>query len=88
MEKLREEALALGAVDLRRSTRKFKKYAVYHNGQWIHFGDSRYEDFTVHNDPERRRLYRLRASKIRDSSGDLTYKKRSSPNFWAYHLLW
>ena len=54
----------------------------------IHFGDNRYEDFTMHKDIARRRRYRARSSKIKDKQGRLTYKLKSSPNFWAFNLLW
>ena len=41
-----------------------------------------------HYDKQRRNNYRRRASKIVDKYGNLTYKDKNSPNYWAYHLLW
>jgi hypothetical protein len=64
-----------------------KKYVIYQSKE-IHFGDNRYEDYTMHKDIARRRRYRARASKIKDKQGRLTYKLKSSPNFWAFNLLW
>ena len=77
------------ARDLSYSDRKNEKYMVTtKDNKKIHFGDSRYEDFLSHQDKDRRDRYRKRASKIKDKHGNLTYKDKSSPNFWSYHLLW
>lgn len=80
------------------SKKKNKKYDVEYKGKIISFGDKRYEHYRDnalgyytnlnHNDPERRRNYRARASKIRNSKGELTYLDKNSPNYWAYHYLW
>ena len=37
---------------------------------------------------EQRKSYRARASGIRDKNGNLTYKNKNTPNYWAYHYLW
>lgn len=47
----------------------------------IHFGDSRYEDYTTHQDDDRKRLYLLRTAKQ-------PYKDIRSPSFWSKNLLW
>ena len=74
---------------LTRSSRKHKKWKVRApSGKWVHFGDSRYEDFTQHRDPERRRRYLARATAIRDKSGNLAYKDPEPPNYYAVRLLW
>lgn len=70
------------------SWNKNKKFAVYYGDRWIHFGDSRYDDFTVHRDPVRRASYRKRAARITNAYGEYTYRNKSYANFWAYHLLW
>lgn len=81
------------------SKSKNKKYDVVYNGKTISFGDSRYQHYKDqtglgkfsnldHNDKERRKLYRARASKIVDKQGNLTYLDKNSPNYWAYHYLW
>lgn len=86
---LKAKAKKYGAKDLEVSTRKNKKYVVtLKDGKKINFGDSRYEDFTMHKDPIRRKSYRTRAASIRDKEGRLTYTNKKSPNFWSYHLLW
>ena len=86
---LKQKAIKLGAIDLQPSNRLYKKYYVLlPSGQIIHFGDNRYDDFTTHKDPIRRLRYRARASKIKDKYGRLTFKLRTSPNYWSYNLLW
>jgi len=78
-----------GAKNLDYSNRMNKKYVVtLKNGNKIHFGDNRYEDFLTHKDWKKRIRYRKRASKIKDKKGNLTYKDKNSANFWSYQLLW
>ena len=67
------------------STRKNKKYMIMNDDhKYIHFGDLRYEDATVHNDPVRISKYLMRATKIK---GDWK-KDKYSPNNLAINLLW
>lgn len=84
-------------VTFRLSRKKNKKYDVKYKGKLISFGDKRYQHYfdkigqyshLNHEDKERRRLYRLRASKITDKYGNLTYLNKFSPNYWAYNYLW
>ena len=42
------------------SNRKLKKYMFIHNGKTVHFGDSRYDDFSMTGDEARRRAFRQR----------------------------
>lgn len=70
---------------LYKSFRTGKKYMVLdNNGDWIHFGAMGYEDFTRHQDKERRRRYRARASKIKGK----WKKNKFSPNNLSIHILW
>jgi hypothetical protein len=85
---LRNKAYYLGAQDIINSWRQYKKYAVYYNNKWIHFGDVRYDDYTTHRDSERRANYRSRASRITNKYGEYTYRNKNYANYWAYHLLW
>lgn len=85
---MKTKAIRLGARDLKRSTRKNKKWAVLYDGRWIHFGDTRYEDFTQHKDEERRYRYLKRALNITDKEGNLTAFDPYSPNYWSVNLLW
>lgn len=81
--------------EILKSERKNKKLKVFVK-RWIHFGDTRYQHYKDktgiwseldHNDPERRRRYLARASKIK-SRGKLTAKNKNSPNFWSINILW
>lgn len=85
---LRSKALKLGATDLQPSKRKFKKYVVTYNNKKIHFGDTRYEDYTIHKDPVRRSRYRARHKMIHLKDGTPAYKDKSKPSYWSWHILW
>lgn len=67
-------------VKVFRSTKKNKKYMIYHN-KWIHFGAMGYEDYTKHKDKTRRANYLTRSAGIKDSG-------KYSANQLARHLLW
>ena len=84
------EALAIsyGAEQLRPSWRKGKKWAVLYRGHWVHFGAAGYEDFTQHGDETRRAAYRKRHRAILLADGRPAYRVKTSPSFWAWHLLW
>ena len=82
------KALMFGASNLQPSSRKNKKFVVTYGGEQIHFGDSRYQDYTQHGDKVRRESYLKRAMGIRDKSGRLTYRDKTSANYWAVRILW
>ena len=86
---LRHRAINVyGAKNLEYSHKTNKKYVVtLKNNNKIHFGDTRFEDYLIHKNNDRRNRYRKRASKIKDKDGNFTYKDKNSPNFWSYHLL-
>ena len=82
-----------------RSNRKNKKYAVYTpKGKLINFGElgaQHYKDTAIglyshldHNDPERRRLYRARHSKIMLKTGKPAYLDPEQAAFYSYRFLW
>ena len=86
-------------MEFKKSTRKNKKYMVMYNNKWIHFWDSRHEQFEDstplklysylnHNDPIRRKSYLSRAKGIKDKHGNLTYLNKESPNHYALRFLW
>jgi len=88
MEKLRKKAISLGATDLRKSTKKNKKWDVLYKGKWVSFGHPSYEDYTQHRDKKRRDRYRARHSKIKLKDGRLAYKVKGSPSYFSYWILW
>lgn len=75
-----------------KSKAKNKKFSVYvmkdGKKKLIHFGDTRYEDFTQHKDKERRKSYLKRAKGIKNKKGELTYKDKNTANYWSVKLLW
>ena len=82
-----------------KSTRKNKKYMVYYNNKWIHFGDSRMEHFRDstglnlyshlnHLEPIRQKSYLARAKGIKNKEGKLTYLDKNSPNYYSIRFLW
>ena len=54
------------------------------SNKYIHFGDSRFEDYTKHQDNERRKRYLDRATKIKGNWKQDKY----SPNLLSQNLLW
>jgi hypothetical protein len=69
-------------ITVYRSNKPKKKYMVIDdNEKWIHFGLLPYEDYTKHNDEERRNKFLKRNKKWED-------KPIYSPAFLSYHLLW
>jgi hypothetical protein len=72
---------------------KNKKFSVYVKGdngkkKLIHFGDSRFEDFTQHKDKKRQEYYLARTKGIRDKDGNLTYNNKNTANYWSRTYLW
>ena len=73
----------------KKSNRKNKKFQIKTpNGKIVHYGDSRYEDFTEHKDKKRQKSYCSRAMGIKDKKGNLTYKNPESQNYYSVRLLW
>jgi GTPase Era involved in 16S rRNA processing len=67
------------------SSKKDKKYMIIGlNGKAVHFGQIGYEDYTKHNDLNRRNAYLARATKIKGNWENDPY----SPNSLSIHLLW
>jgi len=86
-------------IEFLKSTRKNKKYMVFYNNKWIHFGDLRYEhyedktplklySYLNHKDEKRRNNYLKRSKKIKDEKGNLTYNNKNSPNYYSINYLW
>jgi len=71
-----------------RSWKKNKKLAVKTPSGWVHFGDTRYKDYTQHQDPARRAAYLKRAAGITDKKGRKTINNVYSPNYWSARVLW
>jgi hypothetical protein len=80
-----EEYLGKDAM-LFASPKKDKKYRIYDpkKCKWVDFGQMGYEDFTKHQDEERRHNYLTRAKSIKGNWRDNKY----SPNNLSIHILW
>ena len=67
-------------------TVKGKKYSIYDkkNNRWVNFGQLGYEDYTKHQNKNRRKNYITRSGRIK---GDWK-KNRYSANNLARHVLW
>ena len=88
-KKLTKKAKKLGAESLDYSKRKNNKYVVtLPGGKNLHFGSSKYPDFLIHKDEERKDKYLARAKKIKNKKGELTYENPESANYWSVNLLW
>ena len=68
------------------SPKKDKKYRIYNpkKEKWIDFGQMGYEDFTKHQDEDRRQRYLNRATNIKGNWREDKY----SPNNLSIHILW
>jgi hypothetical protein len=74
-----------GDLELDFSTRLNKKYRIrgrFTNGKYVHFGDMKYEDYTKHNDEERRGKFLKRNAHWMEDY-DIY-----SPAWFSYNLLW
>ena len=52
-----------------------------HTGKWIHFGEMGMEDFTKHNDKQRRRNFKQR-------NRGWKHHDKYSPAYMSYYLTW
>jgi hypothetical protein len=66
------------------ATNSQKKYAIWHDGKWINFGQMGYEDYTKHHNKTRRKNYLTRSGKIRGNWKQDKY----SPNNLSRNILW
>mgnify|MGYP000023321674 CR=1 FL=1 len=76
-------------------TPKTKKYSVYVKAdnkkgyKTIHFGQRGADDWKSGKaTAQQRKSYLARAKGIRDKQGNLTWKDKSSPNYWSVRYLW
>lgn len=61
-----------------------KFYIITKDGKKIYFGDSKYEDYTMHKDDERKKRYIAR----HQSREDWTVNGINGSAFWSRYLLW
>ena len=55
----------------------------------IHFGQAGADDWRSGKaTPAQRKSYLARAKGIKNKNGELTYKIKTSPNYWSVNYLW
>ena len=70
-------------IVIQKSNNKHKKLSATDGRKTVHFGDSRYQDFTQHKDEQRKKNYLSRHGKE-----DHSVSNALSPAFLARHVLW
>ena len=74
------------------SKAKNKKMSIYvmkdGKRKLIHFGDTRYQDFTQHGDKQRRLNYLTRSASIKNKEGKLTKDDKNTANYWSRVWNW
>jgi hypothetical protein len=63
------------------SSRKDKKYMVFDGNKMVHFGSSKYQDYTKHKNEKRRDNFRKRKHRWANSP-------KYSPSWLSWNLLW
>ena len=72
-------------VQLFKSDKKDKRFKVIlGDGSVVNFGSPEYENFTMHKDEGRKRLYIIRHEK----NEDWTKSGIKTAGWWSKHLLW
>ncbi len=77
--------------ELQESTRKNKRFMIWKDDTWIHFGIP-YKDLMVgtyldHGDRDIRDKWRARHKKIM-KNGKPAWKDKTSPEYYSYRILW
>jgi uncharacterized protein YdeI (YjbR/CyaY-like superfamily) len=98
MRKHNEPFSIIDGYIFKKSDKPKYKLKVFYKDKWIYFGANGYEHYfdktgllpkkLNHLDKERRRLYLLRASRIKNKEGQLTKDDKNKANYWAINYLW
>ena len=80
-EEVNRLAMKLHLNPVYESSRKDKKYMVFDGNKMVHFGSSKYEDYTKHCDKKRRDNFRKRNHRWANAP-------RYSPAWLSFYLLW
>lgn len=70
---------------IRTPNEKHKYEVHFQDGRKVKFGDNRYEDYLMHQDVKRKRLYILRHKSM---NKDWTRRGIYTPGFWSRYLTW
>ena len=71
-------------IILKKSSRPGKKYMAIIRNKTVHFGSLPYSDYTLHKDPERKRLYDIRHK----SRENWAKSGITTAGFWSKWILW
>lgn len=82
VERAKARAAELGIVIYEAPKDSIKKFYTYFEGKKIMFGDSRFDDYLIHQNEARRQLFHQR---FRNSP---FYNDRRSPLFYSQKILW
>ncbi len=77
--------------EITESKAKGKRFAIKVDGKTINFGVWPYSGkgtFIDHKDEKLREAWQARHSKILLKDGSPAYKSKTSPDYYAYNLLW
>ena len=73
----------MATIKLFKSDRKDKRFkVVLGDGSVVHFGSPEHQNFTIHKDEGRKRLYIIR------HSANENWNDIRTAGFWSKHLLW
>ena len=68
---------------LKISNRKFKRFVmILPNKKKVHFGDTRYSNYTKHKDKKRKENYIARHSKLKN------WNKKNTAAYFSRYILW
>lgn len=93
MDKLKANAIRLGAEELGVSRDKSKAYYVIvkrDDGKTkrINFGQPGASTYLQNGDEGKRKAFRARMSKIKRKNGPPAYMDKHSALYWSWNLLW
>ena len=88
MESIYNKAISLGATDFGLSDTKTKRFYVIYNNRKINFGSKNGLTYIDHHNKLLRKNWKKRHSRIIRSDGKPFFLIKTSPEFWAYNLLW
>jgi len=77
INEVKRRAYNLGLNEVHPSSQAKKKYMIFDGQKMIHFGSSKYEDYTKHHDEKRRNNFRSR-----------NWRWETAPRYSAAWLSW
>lgn len=95
LEKARKVAIKKGIIknseDLQISKAKNKRFSIKYNDKTVNFGVWPYSGqgtFIDHQDPNIKKAWQARHSKIQLKDGRFAYKVPGQPEYYSWNILW